>query len=129
MRAWPVKNSVELIHRILSEVRDRESLAARVVHFDDVDQLVVARHVERLYEDGMLEGTRSAYKAADVAKIEVRDLTTAGHALLGALDQTGIWAKLRATLSPAELAAISIKGLAVIAGELAMKAAREKLGL
>lgn len=124
-----MQNDLDLMRAILESVRDRQDLRYRRVELAGYDQLLVGRHVERLYDDGMLDGTKTTMISEPVARIAVRDLTKAGHQFLSAMESGDVWARLKSALSPTEISALSLRELAGIAKELAAKAIRKKLGL
>ncbi|WP_263567504.1 DUF2513 domain-containing protein [Paracoccus sp. DMF] len=127
-----MKNDLDLIRAILEEVESRETASAQAVEVAGWPEHVVARHVERLCNDGMLE------YAGKIAPMDVhlewsyylvRDLTTPGHEFLNAIRATDVIQRLKAALKPSELGALSLKKLAGIAGELVEQGVRKKLGL
>lgn len=124
-----MQNDLDLTRKILEDIRARTDLWPRRVEVAGYDSLVVARHVERLHEDGLVEGARSRPVSDQVSVVMVRDLTTAGHEFLSALESGDVWARLKSALNPTELGALSFKGLASIAKDLAERAIRQKLGL
>lgn len=124
-----MQNDLDLTRKILEEIRARADLWPRKVEIAGYDELIVARHVERLHEDGLVEGPKSRGMSDQAATILVRDLTTAGHQFLSALESGDVWARLKSALSPSELGTLSLKGLASIAKDLAERAIRQKLGL
>lgn len=124
-----MQNDLDLTRKILEAVRARQDLWPRAIEVEGYEPIVVARHVERLHDDRLIEGSRYSQMADQAASIKVRNLTTAGHAFLSALESGDTWARLKSALSPSELGALSMKKLAGIAGEVAEKAIRKKLGL
>ena len=129
MKTVWMQNNIDLIRAILIQIRDRDSLDLREVEITVFDQIVINRHAERLYEDGFIDGTRIERDPHKGDMVLARDLTSAGHAYLTALENDGVWKKLRSTLSPAEIGMLSMQQLAGLAGDLAFKAMRRKLGL
>lgn len=128
MRRIAMQNDLDLTRKILEAVRDREDLWPRAVEISGYDPLVLARHIERLHDDRLIEGTRGrGYDQVDL--IKVTDLTTSGHNFLNALESGDTWSRLKSALSPSELGALSMRQLAGIAGEIAEKAIKKKLGL
>ena len=124
-----MQNDIDLVRKILESIRDREDLWPREVEIADYDPLVVARHVERLHDDKLIDGTVHRPMSEPVAKVKVRDMTSAGHEFLSALESGDVWQRLKSALNPTELSALSFRELAGIAKELAGKAIRRKLGL
>lgn len=129
MNGIGMRNDLDITRAILEQVRDRKDLWPQEVTLPGKDPLVVSRHIERLFEDGMLDGEADQLMGSFVSTVYVRDLTSAGHQFLSALEAGDIWARLKATLKPSELGALSLKQLATIAGDLAEQQIRKKLGL
>ena len=128
-RRIAMQNDLDLMRRILETVRDREDTWPKHVDIAGYPPIVVARHVERLHADGLLDGTSYAKPSDPVADIVVRDLSTSGHRFLAAMETDDVWSRMKAALSPSELGSLSIGKLAAIAGDLAERAIRKKLGL
>lgn len=128
-RRIAMQNDLDLTRKIFESVRARNDLWPRAVEIAGYEPLVVSRHVERLYRDGMLDGKSEVAMSDQVSEVMVTDLTTAGHRFLAAMESGDVWARLKSALNPSELAALSFKELAGIAGELTMRAVRKKLGL
>lgn len=129
IRRIAMLNDLDLTRKILEAVRAREDLWPREVEITGYAPLVIARHVERLFDEELIEGTKFQGNSDQAATVKVRDLTSAGHNFLSALESGDTWARLKSALSPSELGALSMKKLAGIAGEVAEKAIRKKLGL
>lgn len=124
-----MQNNVDLIRAILAEIRDREDLRPREVNIQNYDPLVVSRHVERLFDDGMIDGMAEISLKAGVKSVMVKDLTSNGHAFLASLESQDVWEQIKSVLSPSEIGRLSMKQLGRLAGDLAEKAVRRKLGL
>ncbi|SMO78884.1 DUF2513 domain-containing protein [Paracoccus laeviglucosivorans] len=127
-----MKNDLDLIRAILLEVEARNTATAEVVEISGWPERLVARHVERLCQDGLLDYTNGYWagdEGDDVKEYLVKDLSTRGHQFLGALRSGDVLQRLKSALKPSELAALSFGKLAQIAGELAEKIIRQKLGL
>lgn len=124
-----MKNDLDLTRKILESIRDRQDLWPKPVSIAGYDEVLVARHVERLHDDRLIEGTRVHVLESQVAEISVRDMTSAGHEFLAALESGDVWVRLKSALSPTELSALSLRELAGIAKELAIQAVRRKVGL
>jgi len=127
-----MKNDLDLIRTILEDVERRETASAEVVEIAGWPEYVVARHVERLCKDGMLEYAGKIPPmdpSQQWSYFMVRDLTTPGHEFLNAMRATDVIQRLKSALKPSELGALSLKKLAGIAGELVEQSVRQKLGL
>lgn len=130
LREADVQNDVDLIRAILEQVQAREDVRPKAVQLHDREPVLVARHVERLYNDGMLEGVRHrSVSSTGAALVLVTDLTTEGHNLLAAMQSRDVMERLKSALSPTEIASLPIRRLAAIALELAERAIRKKLDL
>lgn len=128
-RAVDVPNDLVLIREILGAVRDKEYLKPRPIQIEGYEPVLVMRHVKRLYDDNLLEGTVSQAIGLEAPMVLVTDLTTAGHNFLAALEQETVWNRLSKVLSPTELASLTWEQIAELAKELAFTAIKKKLGL
>lgn len=124
-----MRNDLDLTRKILENIRAREDLRPRVVEIPDYDPTLVARHVERLHDDRLIEGSKMEPISKQVSVVLVRDMTSAGHQFLSAIESGDIWARMKSALDPTELGALSLREIASIAGELAIKGVKKKLGL
>ncbi len=129
LRVADVRNDVELTCKILAVIREKDSLRAAPVQIEGYEPVFVMRHVKRLYDDGMIEGRVSDAVGMEAPIVFVTDMTTDGHNFLAALEQCDIWNQLTQALSPGELAAFSMREIAGLVKELALTAAKKKLGL
>lgn len=124
-----MRNDIDLVRTLLETIRDRQDLWPKPVTLAGYDAIVVARHIERLYDDGLIDGSAHRPIAEQVATIHVRDLTSAGHEFLSALESGDVWQRLKTALNPTELGALSFREIASLAKELAVKGIKKKLGL
>lgn len=129
MRIADMQNDIELTREILIAIREKDNLRPAPIQVSDYEPVLVMRHVKRLYDDGMIEGRVSEAIGVEAPMVWVTDMTTSGHNFLAALEDEKIWNKVKSALSPNQLAALSMKQIATLAGELAMKHAREFLNL
>lgn len=129
VRIADMQNDIELTRRILVVIREKDNLRPTPVQMQGYEPVLVMRHVKRLFDDGLLEGTVIAPLGGEAPVVLVTDMTTDGHNFLAALEQDDIWNRLTNALSPAELAAFSLREIAGLAKELALAAAKRKLGL
>ena len=125
-----LKNDLDLIRAILEEVESWPDAGGKIVEVAGWPESVVARHVERLCNDGLLDfGAKAPDLETGIPHISVKDMSSRGHEFLGAIRAGDALERLKSALKPSELAALSLGKLAGIAGELAEKAIRKKLGL
>ncbi len=89
----------------------------------------MARHVERLYDDGFIDGSTFSDLAKPYKRIFARDLTSAGHDFFGALKSDDVWNQVKSALSPEQLGTLPLRKLAGIFGDLLEKYLRTKPGL
>lgn len=125
-----MKNDLDLIRAILEEVEGWASNEGKMVELAGWPIALVARHVERLCDDGLLDyRTKVPDISEGITFTLVTDMSTKGHEFLGALRSGDVLERIKASLKPSELASLSFGKLAGIAGELAERAIRKKLGL
>ncbi|WP_193746558.1 DUF2513 domain-containing protein [Ruegeria sp. ANG-R] len=129
LRIADMQNDIELTRKILIAIREKDNLRPAPIQVPGYEPVLVMRHVIRLHDDGMIEGTVSEALGMEAPLVFVSDMTTAGHNFLAAIEQQDIWNRLNSTLNPAELAAFSLREIAGLAKELALAAAKKKLGL
>lgn len=124
-----MQRDMELIRAICRHVVERGDVYPRVVEIDGHEGWVVAHHVDLLHRAGLIDGTRSSEMGNPVPTILVRDLTWEGHDFAGAMANSTLWGQIKSSISPAVLAAMPLKAVAAVAGELAVAVAKAKLGL
>lgn len=129
VRIADMQNDIELTREILLAIREKDNLRPAPIQIQSYEPVLVMRHVKRLYDDGMVEGRVSETIGMEAPLVWVTDMTTDGHNFLAALERQDIWNRLTKALSPGELAAFSMREVAGLAKELALAAAKKKLGL
>lgn len=129
VRIADMQNDIELTRKILIAIREKDNLHPAPIQLHDYEPVLVMRHVKRLYDDEMIEGNVSDGPGMEAPLVWVTDMTTAGHNFLGALEDERLWNRIKASLSPSQMATLSMKQIAVLASELALKQGRELLGL
>ncbi len=122
-------NDLDLTRAILAAIRDKDNLNPTPVQIPDYPPVLVMRHVQRLVNDGLVEGVVCKGEDPEVPLVLVTDMTTDGHTLLAALEHRNIWDRLTKALSSDDMAVLSIREIAGLAKDLALVAARNKLGL
>lgn len=124
-----VKRDMGLVRRILLHVEEKVGLKAEIVRFDDVDDDTVGRHVEMLFDDGMLDGSSAILTHLAYKRILVTDLSWAGHDFVAALQDAGVWDDLTKKLSSTELTSAPLSVIKALAVGLLEKYLKTKLGL
>jgi Hypothetical protein (DUF2513) len=128
-RGWLVKRDMDLVRRIMVHVQDKPSLRGDEIKFDDVDDEIVGRHVELLFDEGLIDGAPASFTHLAYKTVRVRDLSWAGHDFVAALQNEGVWEKLKQRLSPAELATAPLSLIKTLSVGLLEQYFKSKLGL
>lgn len=124
-----VKLDLDLIKEILIEVEKLDVGIPKTIKIEGRDPIVVSRHIEMLYDDGLIEGVPSSSLASAVKDVMVKDMSLKGHGFLAAMREETIWGQIKSVMTPEALAAVSIGQIANLTGELVLKTARAAIGL
>lgn len=124
-----VQRDMELIRKILLAVQTKATLKHELVKIDGVDDEIVGRHVEMLFNAGYLEGRPMALASQSYVRIGVKDLSWQGHDFLSALENQGVWSKLKESFGAGELATLPLTVIKDAAVGLLRQYALQKLGL
>jgi hypothetical protein len=128
-RSIDVKRDMELVRRILLTVQAKISLEPELIKIDDLDDAVVRRHVEMLFDEGYLEGMEHSTLASQSRDIFVKGLSWDGHEFAGAISKEELWQKLKSAIGPGELASLSLKAIKDASIAAATAYLKGKLGL
>ena len=120
---------MELIRKILAEIRSRKDVQLRAVELPGEEEWRVARHLELLVEAGLVEAQQGGGYNDPFPIFAVKDLTMTGHDFAATLENNTVWAKLKSAYSPAELAGLPIRLVQTIASDLLVTWAKSKVGL
>lgn len=124
-----MKLDLNLIKEILTEVEKLEVVKPKALALDGHDPIAVARHVEMLYDDGLIEGIAFDDLSTSIKTVMVKDMSFRGHGFLAAMREDTIWGQVKSVMSPEALASVSIGQVASLTGELVLKTARTAIGL
>jgi hypothetical protein len=124
-----VKRDMELVREILLAVQERTSLKTAPLILEGRDEVVVGRHLEMLFHAGLVDGTTSQPLSSPYAKVYVKDLTWAGHDFLSAMENKGVWSKIKQSFSATELAGMPLDVLKDVGVGLLKEYAKGKVGL
>ena len=126
-----MKRDMELVREILLAVQARTDLKLQRLTLEGRDDLIVERHIEMLYEAGLLEGLsrKNMQRATASADIIIKDMSWDGHDFLAALDNEDVWSKMRSTFSTADLASLPLSVLKDFGVGLLKEWGKAKLGL
>ncbi len=105
-RGMVMTRDMELVRKILLEVQARTDLRPRVVEISGYDPLIVERHVSLLFK--ALEGIPKPSASPGPPAIFVADSSWEGHDFISALNNDGVWAKMKQSLSAADLATLPL---------------------
>lgn len=122
-----MKRDLELVIKILEYLEERDEISViEEIEIPGCDKKVVAYHVRRMYEGGLLDAEAVTSKTTENRLIDVLPfgLTWQGHEFLDAIRNEGVAKKVRQKLggSFTEVPFILIK-------ELALSIGRQQLGL
>jgi hypothetical protein len=120
---------MELIRKIFAEIQKRKEVRPKILEIPDVEEAILARHLEMLLSAGYIEGFRSAPLGPSLPIILVTDLSWDGHDFAAVLANDTVWAKLKKTFSASELETLPF-GIIKDAGKgLLAQWVKSKLGL
>ena len=123
---------MELIRLILLEIKTRKTAKPASVRIAGADEAVVFRHLEMLHQEGLIqiEGTiHRSSSTGEIDRILVRDMTWAGHDLIGVMENEGVWNKIKQSFSAEQLVGMSLTTLKAIGVGLATELAKSTVGL
>ena len=123
---------MELIRRILLEIKSRKNAKPRQVSLDGIEQSTLLRHVEMLCRSGFVETQGDIHYSSMIGEpdmILVTDMSWAGHDFLAVLENEGVWNKLKSSISPANLASMPLDVMKTVGVGLLTKWAMGEVGL
>src|ERR1700674_3783330 len=94
---------MELIRKIFAEIQSRKDALPKPVEIPDVDEEVVARHLEMLLEAALIDGQSSHPLGQAFPNIMVTDLSWAGHDFAAALANDSVWGQMKKKFSASQL--------------------------
>jgi hypothetical protein len=123
---------MELIRRILLEIKARKTAKPADQEIAGVDEAVVFRHIELLHQEGLIEIQGKIHRSSSTGEIDqilVKDMTWAGHDFIGVLENEGVWNKIKQSFSAEQLVGMSLTTLKTLGIGLATEWAKSKVGL
>jgi Hypothetical protein (DUF2513) len=120
---------MELIRKILLEIKGRENVRMSTMTIPGYEDWVLARHLELLLEVGLIDGIKSTPLSEPYPTIMVKDLTWDGHDFAAAVENDGVWNKIKQAFSVKELATMPLSILKTVGIGLLEQVAKAKLGL
>jgi hypothetical protein len=106
-----MQRDMNLVRKIMLSVQSRGDVFPKNVKIDDVDDEILGRHVEMLFDAGFLDGSKMQSISLSYHIVLVRDLSWGGHDFIDAISKDGVWQKLKETFSPTELSTMPLKVL------------------
>jgi hypothetical protein len=124
-----MKRDMDLVRRILIHTQNKAALRGEQITFSDVDDDTLGRHVELLFDEGLLDGVPRSVMDRAYKIVMVRDLSWSGHDFVAALQNDGVWKKMKDQLSPSELATAPLSLIKALSIGLLEQYLKSKLGL
>lgn len=90
-----MKRDMDLMRKILLAIEAKDDLQPEEIFFDDEDDVVVARHVDLLVNEGFIEGTSSRRWGEPYNYWLVKDLTWDGHDFLDEIRDYLTWERTK----------------------------------
>lgn len=128
LRGIKVQRDMELIRKVLFAIEAKSDLHYSEINIPGEDDLKVARHLELLFDAGMIDGDKDQLLGTPYDAILVRDLTWEGHDLAAALRNETVWQQIKGKFSASELAALPISVVKAVALAAVERWAKSKLG-
>lgn len=104
-----MQRDMNLVRKIMLQVQSRGDVFPRTVKIDDVDDEILGRHVEMLFDAGFLDGSKMQSVSLNYHIVLVRDLSWEGHDFIASISKDGVWQKIKETFSPTELSTMPLK--------------------
>lgn len=123
-----MQRDMELVREILRTVQAKNDVDPREIPHGDHKEWIFKRHMEAMYSAGLFDGTIHRPQSG-LPRVLVRDLSWEGHDFAAAIGNDSVWAKIKAKLSPSELAGVPLKVLAKVSAAALQSYLMDKLGL
>lgn len=120
---------MELIRKILAQIKSRSSLNYESIDIPDVDAAVLARHVELLHDASLIEALKSNPLNSPHPIFIVKDLTWDGHDFAAAIENDTVWNTIKQKLSAKELAGLPLSVIKQLAIGLLTQSVKSTFGL
>jgi hypothetical protein len=125
-----MQRDMELIRDLLLEIRSREDVAPKILKMEGRDELVVGRHIEMLYQAGLIDGVYAERTSSSpIGEVFVRDLSWEGHDFIAALENQTVWGQIKQKFSAAELATLPLSIVKNVGMAILNEWAMQKAGL
>ena len=122
-----MKRDMELVREILRTIQAKSDMTAKALDPGPHEAWVFARHVEALYEAGMIDGSISRPTSGPPV-VMVRDLSWKGHDFAGVLDEE-TWSTIKQKVPGPTLASMSLEALKGVAQAVLESLVKRSMGL
>jgi hypothetical protein len=123
-----VTRDMDLVRQILLAVQARKTTELAAVDIPGVDSPILLRHLELLVQEKLLDGL--VHRRGQVPnQVIVRDMTWAGHDLIGVFENQTVWNRLKQKFTPAEFATLTLTVIKDIGSKMLIDWAESKAGL
>lgn len=120
---------MELVRAILLRVEAKQNFTNETITIDGYDPEIVARHVELLFDNKLLDGRKSKEITPTVPAVLVFDLTWEGHEFVATLRDDNVWGKIKQKISPTVLATLPFDVLKTVGITMVTRLTMNQLGL
>jgi hypothetical protein len=120
---------MELIRKIIIEIQSRKDAKYTSLEVPSCEPGTVARHLELMMDAGLIEAQKIEGQDLPYPFVAIKDLTWAGHDFASAIANENVWAKIKKTFSPSDLAAMPLAVMKDVGMALVSQWAKEKLSL
>lgn len=126
-----MKRDMELIRKILLEIESWKDTKPKIVQIDGYEDVAIGRHVELLYEAGLIYSATPLQSGSShaPATIFVKDLSWNGHEFISVMKNQSVWGKIKQKFSAEELAGIPLSVLQNVGIALFNELAKQQVGL
>jgi len=124
-----MQRDMDLIRKILAAIKAKDNLSPRPLKIDGYDDLLVNRHVEMLVHADFIEGSVKHSSSDHSVYCLVRDLTMDGHDFAAVIENDTVWARLKKSWSPEELARVPLSVVQTLGMDVLTEYLKGKIGL
>jgi Hypothetical protein (DUF2513) len=119
---------MEVIRNIILAIQARKTTDLEALEIPGVDAAVLARHLELLHDAQYIEAVKTVPLQGQPLFL-VKDLTWSGHDFAAVLLNDTVWGKIKAAISPKDLATLPLSVVRAVGLPLLEKFAKQQLGL
>lgn len=128
-RRVDMKRDMDLIRKILQHVEARPDLRPQPVRIEGVDEIILGRHVEMLFDLGYIEGSAIATYSKPYKQVLATDLSFDGHEFCAAISRKGVLEAFKAAFDTEDMASLPLKAIKEGAVALSVAYVKSKIGM